>query len=278
MLARRLLTAALGIPLLLLVLWAGHPWLGVLVALVALLAAVEMGELLRGAGYAPAHGVLAVFAVASVAVAALVVPAGHWLMVGWLALLVPVGFAGALGGGDGAQVTRAWLATLAGAVWVSMLAFLLLISLAVRPDAADGVLPATLDAGRAWLLIVVLTVWAADSAAYLVGRTWGRGRFFNSISPSKTWSGALGGGVAAVLAGALLGGLVGRPLVGGALGALVAVGAPLGDLAESALKRAAGVKDSGRLFPGHGGMLDRIDGFLFVAPLAWLLMVVAGLA
>jgi phosphatidate cytidylyltransferase len=282
MLGLRLLTAAVGIPLLILVLWAGQPWLAVLVGVVSLLAAVETGDLLVRAGHAPAHGLVVLFGVAAVALAAAASPAAGQveiglLATGWLVLLVVVAMTGSLRAEDGAAALRIWVGTVAGAAYVAMLAFLLLISLTPRPEAATGPLADWLDAGRAWLLIVVLTVFAYDSAAYIVGRTYGRGRFFNHISPNKTWSGAIGGTVAAIAVGAALGGLVGRPLEGAGLGALVGFAAPVGDLAESALKRAADVKDSGRLFPGHGGMLDRVDAFVVVAPLAWLYLVVVGL-
>lgn len=278
MLARRLLTAAVGIPLLLLILWAGHPWLGVALAIVGLLAAVEVGELLAKAGYEAARGVVALLAALAMALAALAPVAGEWLLVGWLVVTVLAAAASALYQPEAVAVFRGWLGTVAGALLAAMPAFLLLIALSVRPDAAAGPLVDWLDAGRAWLLVTVLCVWADDSFAYIGGRLWGRGAFFNHISPHKTWSGAVAGGVAAIVVGGLLGWWVDRPLVGLGLGALVAFVAPIGDLLESALKRAAQVKDSGRLFPGHGGMLDRVDAFLLVAPAAWLYFVMVGLA
>jgi phosphatidate cytidylyltransferase len=278
MLGLRLLTAAVGIPLLLLVLWAGHPWLGVLVALVALLAAIEMTVLLDGAGYPVAGGVVVLLGVGAVAVAALLPVTGEWLAGTWLVVAVALAATVALSRVQPAEGLRTLLGTLGGAALVAMLSFLLLIALAARPDSAHGPLVEWLDAGRAWLLITVLAVWAADSAAYATGRLWGRGRFFNHLSPSKTWTGAISGALAAILAGALLGWFVGQPLVGAGLGAVVAFAAPIGDLVESMLKRAAGVKDSGRLFPGHGGMLDRVDALLLVAPMAWLYLVIVGVA
>jgi phosphatidate cytidylyltransferase len=277
-LAQRLIVAAVGIPLLLLVLWAGHPWLGVLIAILVLLGSLEVGDLLEKAGFPVARGLIAMLAVLAVALAAAVPLAGEWLFTGWLVLVVVLGAAGGLRRTEAEDVFRAWLGTTGGTLLVAMPAFLLLIPLSVRPDAATGPLAAWLDAGRAWLLIVVLVVWACDAAAYAVGRWWGRGRFFNHISMAKTWSGAVGGGVAAIAAGGLLGAWVGRPLVGIGLGVLVAVAAPVGDLAESALKRAAAVKDSGNLIPGHGGVLDRLDAFLVVAPATWLYLVLAGVA
>jgi phosphatidate cytidylyltransferase len=263
MLGLRLLTAAIGIPLLVLVMWAGQPWLAVLIGVIVLLAAVETGDLL--------------FGVAAVVLAAAWPQAPAWLTAGWLALLVTASLGVAVRAADGGAAVRMLAGTLTGATYVAMLAFLLLISVSVGPAAASGPLVEWLDAGRAWLLVVVLGVWAYDTAAYAVGRLWGRGRFFNHISPNKTWTGAIGGSVAAVAAGALLGGVMGHAAEGAGLGLLISFAAPLGDLAESALKRAAGVKDSGRLFPGHGGMLDRVDAFVVVAPLAWLYLMAVGL-
>ncbi len=122
-----------------------------------------------------------------------------------------------------------------------------------------------------WLLIVV---WTTDTAAYVVGRRVGGPRLAPLISPGKTWSGLGGGVIGASLAGAItLWALGSERLVHAAgLGAAFAVLAQLGDLAESALKRRAGVKDSGSLIPGHGGVLDRVDGFLLTAPVLALLL------
>jgi phosphatidate cytidylyltransferase len=122
-----------------------------------------------------------------------------------------------------------------------------------------------------WLLALV---WATDTAAYSVGRSFGGPKLAPSISPNKTWSGFIGGIVAAGLVGAVAAKLADRTDVMEMvfLSAFIAVWAELGDLAESALKRGFQVKDTGSLIPGHGGMLDRLDSLLFAAPIAalWL--------
>lgn len=124
------------------------------------------------------------------------------------------------------------------------------------------------------LLVVLVLVWVADSAAYFVGRAWGRHKLAPAISPGKTWEGAAGG-----VAGALVYAIICKRFfddVGWAAylaaAALLALLSIVGDLFESAAKRRAGVKDSGALLPGHGGILDRIDSATAVLPLAALLM------
>jgi phosphatidate cytidylyltransferase len=137
--------------------------------------------------------------------------------------------------------------------------------------------------GPSLVAFLLCVVWAGDIAALYVGRAWGRHKLAPSLSPNKTWEGTLGS-----VAGSLLvtGGLLG--LAAGlaqwdstklsypedvwywlVLAVVVNVAAQVGDLAESALKRSAGVKDSGSLLPGHGGVLDRIDALLLAAPVLW---------
>lgn len=119
----------------------------------------------------------------------------------------------------------------------------------------------------------VAVIWANDVFAYLVGMTFGRHRLFERLSPKKSWEGFFGGLCGAVAAGVLAGRLLGAGLwTWGGLALLVAVTAVLGDLAESMFKRAAGVKDSGTLIPGHGGVLDRFDAMLVAAPFAFVYM------
>ncbi len=118
---------------------------------------------------------------------------------------------------------------------------------------------------------IFVMIWLNDTGAYLIGCKWGRHRLFERISPKKSWEGFFGGFLFSLLAGAIYYFFFSRylpfslPVLLG-LGALVSVFATWGDLVESMIKRSAGVKDSGALLPGHGGILDRIDSLLLVIP------------
>jgi phosphatidate cytidylyltransferase len=119
------------------------------------------------------------------------------------------------------------------------------------------------------LLLAVFCVWATDSFAFFVGRAVGKRKLAPKLSPNKTVEGALGGLTAGVLVGALFGWLFFRNVgIGLTIGAIAGVFGQVGDLFESALKREIGIKDFGGILPGHGGVLDRFDSLLFVAPLA----------
>jgi len=150
-----------------------------------------------------------------------------------------------------------------------------------------------LPAGAIWTIYTLLAVWAGDIFAYFIGKSLGRHRMSPHISPKKTWEGAAASIVASVIVGTLWiqhapgissallrAGLIERPdgmwgleqpplwpII--LLSAVVNIAAQLGDLVESLIKRGAGVKDSGTILPGHGGMLDRIDAMLFAVPVVW---------
>lgn len=128
--------------------------------------------------------------------------------------------------------------------------------------------------GLAWVLIALFVTWLSDTAAYLVGRRWGRSKLFPRVSPNKTVEGAIAGLLAAAIT-ALVCTTAFRldldPVTALGIGVLLGGAGMLGDLSESMIKRQHGVKDSGALIPGHGGMYDRIDALLVVLVVTWVI-------
>lgn len=245
----RLVTALVLGPLVLACIWLGAHFFTALVAVMVAGLAWEWvrlcGGTVRGMG-----GV----AVPVTVLAAGALAAGGHEMAGLLLLLPGAVLAHRL-----ARGRHAWFLA-AGVLYIG-LAGIALIALRHEP----GV-------GRDNLIFLILVVWASDSAAYVAGRALGGPRLWPAVSPGKTWSGAAGGLLGAVLVGIVAhalwpGSAVQGALVAGLLGLL----AQAGDLLESALKRRFGVKDSSNLIPGHGGLLDRLDGLLAAAPVAAIL-------
>lgn len=251
----RVVSALILAPLALVPAYFGPPVWDVLVAVMGVFMAWEWARLCGGAHLSRAGAVSMAIAPAAVAVAALggVMPA-----------LIVVG-AGVVLIGLGARVEGArnpvWLA--AGVAYVGV------------PCLAMACLRASPDDGLATLLWVLALVWATDTGAYLAGRGLGGPKLAPRISPNKTWSGLIGGMVAAAMTGVAASFLVEDALawITVPVSAGLAVIEQAGDLFESAVKRHFGVKDSSHLIPGHGGVLDRVDGLLAVsvavAALSW---------
>ncbi len=324
---KRILTALVGVPLLIGAVWGGFPWLPIVVALAALLGLWELYRmspapqpslLLEGHSIVTPHspsvtpssltvtpnGVRGLKSLLQVKADSLVKSFRFfvasllrmtikrpWLFLGglWTILFIVTGqLAGQwydyaphvlLGAGllialpwlilnrnrDGALA--AWTYAVGGPVY---LGFLLAHALMLREleGGADNF-------GRDWLLFALVVTFATDTGAFFTGRMVGRHPMAPSISPNKTWEGAVGGFVWAV--GIAVG--LGVPLQlsvplwqAALMGAVIGVFAQLGDLAESRLKRATGVKDAGSILPGHGGFLDRLDSIVFTLPVVYYLV------
>lgn len=272
MLRDRARSAAILAPPLLIALWLGGPWIVLVVALAVALAAWEAFRLLTAAGHSsmPALGVVLAVVVA-IGDSVKPMPGGSGLLLAALGIVL-VG-TGALTRLDPREGLATFATTTFGALYVGLLGFVARLAMTDAPVDRSTILGG-LGPERAWILVLVLVVWTFDTAAYFTGRRFGRHTFMHHISPSKTLEGAVGGFAAAALVGAILVAALGRPwLAGLVFGIALAAAAQAGDLAESMLKRAAAVKESGRLIPGHGGMLDRVDSFLFAAPVAYFYVV-----
>lgn len=251
----RLATAAFGIPLILALDYLGGPAFGIALGLAALLAGWELYRMLLAALYRPAYGpgLLTIVLLALLplqlkslegvpaCLTALVLVAGLWF-------LAPTNYSNGFVN---------WVFTIIPALYVGVL----LGYVAALRVAQDGAW---------WVLILLFITWGYDTGAFAAGRALGRHRFMTHVSPKKTVEGVAGG-----LLLSAIGALIAVPAVGlspwqaVALGLLGGAVVQVGDLIESMIKRQTGVKDSGEILPGHGGVLDRIDGLLFAAPLVY---------
>ncbi|TMC49684.1 MAG: phosphatidate cytidylyltransferase [Chloroflexi bacterium] len=270
-LGRRVASAAVLLALLGVALWVEGPFLYVFLGVVVAVGLWELSGLLQQIGAPPPPWVL--------------YPLGLWLLyqyvlppevpvLDWgLGLAVVAGLIGGLVMRP-PQMVR-WVAAVGGAVYIGLsIGFLV------------GVLRLTGSASHAYahfglraVGVTLASAFAGDTAAFFTGSAAGRHSFFPSISPNKTVEGALGGGLATVLVW-----LIAAPLGFGLawyhaliVGMLVAVASQGGDLVESSLKRAAGVKDSSSLIPGHGGLLDRMDSVVLLGPVVYCYLRLLGL-
>ncbi len=257
------------------ILWS--PWsFGLLFALLAVGGQLEFYRLSEGRGYAPQKVLgmvagLALFCL-NMAMASGVVargmfggPQGLAVLAAFVFLLVPLMFVCELYRKQERPMGNIAV-TLAGLFYVAV------------PCSLMGYIPALGGGWNPWVMVAYLVIiWANDVFAYLVGMTFGRHRLFERLSPKKSWEGFFGGVIGAVGVGMLAGhwlaaeALTSLPLAAWAgLALVVAVTGVLGDLVESMFKRSAGVKDSGALIPGHGGVLDRFDALLLSAPFVFV--------
>ncbi len=254
MLKKRVITALWGIPLLVAAVWFDEPlpWFTILVAICGVLAIFEFYQMVTAAKVPPLtyfgliwtllfilsphfdYNLLTPLLLASAVILPLI----------WLLLRQ-----------QKEEAFTSWAWTIAGILYVG---WLLSYLVALR-----GV-----DAGRDWVFFALFTTFGSDTIAFFCGQALGRHKLAPHISPGKTWEGAIAGVFGAIIVSLLLVTILNLPLSYGQailLGLLVSIFGQLGDLTESLFKRKMGVKDSGKLLPGHGGVLDRIDSVVFAS-------------
>lgn len=276
-LAQRIGSAIVMLPAVVALIW-WSPW-AVTVAVAALIVVglLEIYGAFTHAGYRPLRWTGMVVALALAAAIFVDQLVGTRLVTLMIAGGVMVGLAAALPHHARKGILADWALTIGGALYIGGLAsHIALVRLIDSPLLPGPLRDLGLSPGAGWLYLVCAVTWLQDTLAYFVGKSYGRHKMTPSLSPKKTWEGAAGGMIGAVLGGVLavlICGLPISPWAGALIGVVGGVVGPLGDLSESMIKRQAGLKDAGHLIPGHGGLLDRVDSFLFTTPTIYMLLV-----
>jgi phosphatidate cytidylyltransferase len=263
MLRQRVLSAVIFVPILFASIWFGNPWFSIVVAIAALLGVIEFYALVArrewhpltffgtlwtlffifNAYYAPKYSSNNIYILVTSALIASAVALS----------LVRVLFLRSFG----EKVMVSWAASVAGIFYMGwLLSYWVLIMNSYGGDWN----------GRDWVILALFSTFAVDTTAFFIGRAWGRHKMAPTVSPGKTWEGAIGGLVGAIVAVVALALILDIDISYSEMvvvGVLIAVFAQLGDLAESKLKRTMGAKEASNLIPGHGGILDRLDSIVF---------------
>jgi len=272
-LSRRILFAVIAAPVGIALIYLGGPFLATLLSVIAALGAWEFCRIARASGAQPFDAAAIVGAAAIPLLVfgvqlRLLAPTWTHAVVAGLVVFAATIFRRGIGGRP----------LLAAATTVFCVAYLGLVAYVFELRYDDYIIDAR--GGTALAMFPILLTWATDIGAYAFGRVFGSHKLMPSVSPGKTIEGSLGGLLLAVIVGLLyvsyvlhpLAQLALRPLTAVLFAVCISVVAQVGDLAESLIKREAGIKDSSTLIPGHGGVLDRFDSLLFVLPVAALLL------
>jgi phosphatidate cytidylyltransferase len=270
---QRILTVAPLLPILVGSLWWDIISVTVIVAGASFLGLYELYRGLQQSGYAPYQRYGYAFGLLVVLASYIQTAYGIELMSAALALgIIGSLIAAVLTAHDDDRALPSWALSVAGVIYIPFLLSHLILLRAVNTPLTDGLVTPWVSPGFAWIVFALATTWLGDTFAYFVGRSMGRTPLAPHISPKKTREGSVGGLIGAALTGigcVYLFGLPISPLLGAVLGGIAGIIGPLGDLAESQIKRQIGVKDVGSLLPGHGGILDRIDSILFMVPIVY---------
>lgn len=261
MLKQRVITATIVVPICIVLVWFGDPWFSLLIAAVAVTGTLEFFRMASefDRRYPLTYlGLIWALALAlsphfkSTNMLPIVMVAAVVISLVWLLFHSPR-----------ERAFHDWSWMVAGVLYIGwMLSYW--VNLGILED------------GRDWIYLAMFAIFANDTGAFFAGRAWGKHRLASVISPGKTWEGALGGLLSAIVGAIAISRI---PILFSSsplewwqvvlLGCLISVFAQLGDLVESLLKRNMGVKDSGNLLPGHGGVLDRFDSFIFVGAVVY---------
>jgi phosphatidate cytidylyltransferase len=256
MLRQRIITTVIGLPFLIAAIWFGIPWLSILVAIMAVVSGIEFYRMAEHKKVQPVTyaGIIAML---------LLIASPHcpYLPVqpALISLIVVASLLWILFRQPSEKSFDNWAWTIAGVFYIGW-------TLSYWPELR------MIESGRDWVFWILLIIVASDTSAYFIGRAIGKHFFAPSISPKKTWEGSIGGLICSIIIAVVFGFVFSLPIAYWhmiLLGAIINIFTQLGDLVESLLKRNTGVKDSSNLIPGHGGVLDRMDSFIFTGIIAY---------
>lgn len=249
MLLTRVITALVSLPIIVLVVYLGGFWFFATILLIALVAGWEFGRMMKAGGYFTTP----FFTLGFIVLLLFESYRSDLSLRCILSTVLLLSLVWQLFDQRSRTPTTDWALTLIGGLYIGW-------------GLAHLVALRELGNGLTWVTLAVVSTWAADTCAYLVGRTLGRHKLWPRHSPKKTWEGLWGGIVGGVLGAVAVAYFAGLPWETAlSVGVIVPVVALFGDLSISMMKRHVGVKDSSNLVPGHGGVLDRLDSFLFVS-------------
>jgi phosphatidate cytidylyltransferase len=252
----RIIVGFIALPLVLIPIWLGGVWIALFLVVAGVGGGLEFYRLMQIGGYQPSR-VLGLVWLTLLILSywqPQLLPLSLIIMAGMIVTLI-----------DAMHQKQApmstWMATGMGALYIGTML-------------GQGLALRQLPNGLWWAYLALALTWMNDSAAYFVGVSFGRHKLWPRLSPKKTWEGTVAGWVTAAIVGAvwiMITPLAGThsPLFGAFVGLLAGILALFGDLSISTLKRQVGVKDTGHIFPGHGGLLDRLDSLLFVVPFVY---------
>jgi len=264
MLRHRILTAVVGLPLLIAIIWFGEPWFTILIAAMSALAGWEFYRMAGGLRVQP----ITYFGIAWIL---LLIVSPHCPYPPTLPFLITsailVSLIWLLFRRPRDQAFTNWAWTMAGILYIGwMLSYWVQLR--------------GLEDGRELVFLAMFTTFASDTSAFFIGRTWGKHALVPAISSGKTWEGAIGGLLSSIAASFIISVIFTLPFSYwqiALVGLIISVFAQLGDLVESLLKRNTGVKDASKLIPGHGGILDRLDSLIFTGVIVYYFVELAKL-
>ncbi len=269
----RTISAVILIPILIIPVYWGVWSTALLVAVATIISLTELYSVLRHAGYQPRYVIGSINALLLCGAATLQGQVPIDLMSVAVGSSIMLALLSEMPRPDRKRSLPGWAFTFVSAYYIGGLLSHYILLRRIDAPLNEGPLSfLNIPPGAAWIYTVMAITWLQDTAAYFVGRTYGRHQMAPILSPKKSWEGAAGGLLMSIAAAMLAAFLLGLPIsytAAAIIGVIGGIAGQLGDLGESLIKRQIGIKDASHLIPGHGGILDRADSMLFTAPVIY---------